>query len=576
MDFGRYIETMAKNTARKFGIPSRLAVVTALAVAQHDEKPIVKIAHGVVQGTWKISASGRTYGSFEGVPYASPPLGKYRFREPQALESWPGLWDASRPSEPCLQYNPLIEKVIGSEDCLRVNVYSPKPYKGADLPVVMYIHGGAFMYGAGDVYNPVYIMDRDLVVVTLNYRLGPLGFLSTGDEVVPGNAGLKDQSMALHWIQDNILMFGGNPDSVTITGGSAGGASVNYHYLSPMSKGLFARGIAFSGSAFTPWALQIKPAEKAKALAAAVECPTVNHKDLVDCMRDCNADLLVAAQAELMDWKVHMFTPFTPTVEAPQVKKPFLIKYPYHAAQDGDMYNVPLITSVTSEEGLYPAAMYQRDPELLQELEHYWEELSSNIFEYNDTLPLERRPEVAARIKQKYLAGKPVGQETFPQLVQALGDRLFVVDVGKLAQVHAAKSGQPVYVYRYSFRGDISLSYIMALTKRNYGVSHADDVLHIFEQLGLTSNFRQDKLMTEAFLDMVDSYANTGIPKLGNTPWLPVVPGSAKINYLEITSPGVMEMKNSSDFGHRSFWNSLGFIENENHPDHFTDEHYSY
>lgn len=95
------------------------------------------------------------------------------------------------------------------------------------------------MYGEGAIYDPIHLMDWDMVVVTLNYRLGPLGFLSTGDEVAPGNMGLKDQSYALHWIKNNILMFGGNPDSITLTGCSAGGASVHYHYLSPLSRGTF-------------------------------------------------------------------------------------------------------------------------------------------------------------------------------------------------------------------------------------------------------------------------------------------------------------------------------------------------
>ncbi|XP_026327749.1 venom carboxylesterase-6-like [Hyposmocoma kahamanoa] len=549
------------------------AIIAVLAVAQQDKEPIVRIGHGVLQGTWKISTRGRTYGSFEGIPYARPPLGKYRFREPQTLKSWPGLWDASRPFQPCLQYEPFVGKVIGSEDCLHVNVYSPKPYAGANLPVVVYIHGGAFMYGSGAIYDPIHLMDKDLVVVTLNYRLGPLGFLSTGDEVVPGNTGLKDQVMALRWVRDNILMFGGNPDSVTLTGCSAGGASVHYHYLSPMSRDLFARGIAFSGSAFAEWTHQRNPTMKAKALAAAVGCPTLSHREMVDCMRYRNADMLVAAQTDLMEWKVHMFTPFTPTIEAPQVREPFLTRYPYHAALTGAMLDVPLITSVTSEEGLYPAAVYQTDPKLLQELEVRWEQLSSYIFEYNDTLPLERRPEVAKKIKQKYLGDKPVGQETFSQLVQALGDRLFVADVGKLAQVHAMKSGQPVYVYRYSFRGDMSLSNLMALDKKNYGVSHADDVLHIFKYQGITANSGQDKQMTEALVDMIYSYASTGTPKLSNEgPWLPVVPGSPEINYLEISSPSSMHMKTSSDFGQRSFWDSLGFMEYEKYPGYTRDE----
>ncbi|XP_073956589.1 carboxylic ester hydrolase-like [Choristoneura fumiferana] len=269
----------------------------------------------------------------------------------------------------------------------------------------------------------------------------------------------------------------------------------------------------------------------------------------------------------------HMFTPFVPTVEPAGTRDPFLNQYPFHVAQAGGMHKVPLITSVTSEEGLYPAAVYQRSPDTLPYLEANWEQLASNIFQYNDTLALHLRGGVAAKIRQHYLGNKPVSQETYPQLVQALGDRLFAVDVGKLAQIHAQKSGQPTYLYRYSFRGEKSLSNMMAANNKDYGVSHADDIFHIFKFPRLSSTSADDVRMTEAFLDMIYSFSTTGNPKLTNEApaWTPVTPGSNELNYLEIASPSRLEMKTSSDFGQRSFWNSLGFIENENYR-HIRDE----
>ncbi|KAG7308415.1 hypothetical protein JYU34_005612, partial [Plutella xylostella] len=393
-------------------------------------------------------------------------------------------------------------------------------------------------------------MDTDMVVVTMNYRLGPLGFLSTGDEVVPGNAGLKDQAFALKWVRKNIMMFGGNPDSVTLTGCSAGGASVHYHYLSPLSKGNFARGIAFSGSAFASWTHSVKPAQKARTLAGLVGCPTGSSRELAECLKYRPAEALVQAQVDMFDWKVHMFTPFTPTVEAPGVREPFLSQYPHHAAAAGLMHRVPLITSVTSEEGLYPAAAYQLHPDLLPDLEARWEHLAANIFEFNDTLPAARRPEVALKIKQQYLGGKPVGQDTFAQLVQALGDRLFVDAVGRLAETHALRSGQPTYLYRFAFRGDSSLSKLMAGNEKNYGVSHADDIFHIFEYPGLGFTSPDDRKITKMMIDMIYSYSTHGVPRFGNAQWSPVIPGSPDLAYLDISSPDRVVMKTSSDFGH--------------------------
>ncbi|CAH2048810.1 unnamed protein product, partial [Iphiclides podalirius] len=440
-------------------INSILFFLALFVFEARGSNPVVRIPHGLLQGTWRISTNGRNYASFQGVPYARPPVGKYRFREPQQLKPWLGIWDASKPLSECIQYDPFQQKVTGSENCLYVNVHTPKLNAGALLPVVVFIHGGAFMYGSGSVYDASHLMDRDMVVVTLNYRLGPLGFLSTGDEVIPGNAGLKDQSFALQWVKHNIMMFGGDPDSITLTGCSAGGASVHYHYLSPMSRDTFHRGIAFSGSAFASWTHSVKPAEKARSLAAIVGCPTTSNKEMADCLKYRPAEVIVNGQAEMFEWKVHLFTPFTPTHESPNSKAPFLTQYPYRVAKAGGMQSLPLITSVTSEEGLYPAA----------------------------------------------------------------------------------------------------------------GVSHADDILLIYNFMG-SSEAPADVQMRQILMDMLYSYASTGAPKVAGVEWQPVEPGSTELRYLEFASPTDVSMKTSTDFGNRSFWDSLGFVENENYNVYIKDE----
>ncbi|XP_039752957.1 venom carboxylesterase-6-like [Pararge aegeria] len=557
----------------KMAFLSLIPLLFLVAIVRSQQpNPLVRVNNGILQGTWKVSTNGRNYASFMGVPYARPPVGKYRFREPQPAKPWAGLWDATRPLSACLQYDPFRRIVSGSEDCLFINIYTPNANAGASLPVVVFIHGGAFMYGEAGVYNTKHMMDRDIVVVTFNYRLGPLGFLSTGDEVIPGNAGLKDQSFALKWVRENIVMFGGNPDSITLTGCSAGGASVHYHYLSPLSKGTFHRGIAFSGSAFSSWTHAVKPAQKAKTLAAIVGCPTTSTREMAECLKYRPGEVIVNAQIEMFDWRLHWFTPFTPTVEATGTRDPFLTQYPYIASKAGATLRLPLITSVTSEEGLYPAASYQADPTILPELESRWEHLASNIFEYNDTLPLHLRSSVAQKIKEKYLDGKPVGQDTFDGLVQALGDRLFAVDVGKLAQIHAQKSRESTYLYRFSYRGQYSLSDLMSQSDNNYGVSHADDVMLIFSFLPFEPTRPEDLQMREVLLTMLESFAANGVPKIPNGPeWLPVKPGQAELDYLEIGQKNIA-MNSSADFGNKAFWNSLGFMENENYRVNMRDE----
>ncbi|XP_049873481.1 venom carboxylesterase-6-like [Pectinophora gossypiella] len=531
-----------------------------------EEPPIVEIADGSVRGGWEESTNGRKYAIFEGIPFAKPPVGELRFKAPQPPVPWKGIFNASGSQENCLQYDPFFEQVSGSEDCLFINVYTPHLKPTVELPVMVFVHGGAFMYGAGFHYDPVHLMDWDMVVVSFNYRVGPLGFLSTGDEAAPGNAGLKDQAFALHWVQKNIKAFGGDPDSVTVTGSSAGAASVHYLYLSPLANGTFSRGIAWSGSALVPWAYTTKPIEKTRRLAELVGCPT-NPEDMANCLISKPSEDIVNVTSLMFDWKMHMFSPFAPTAEPP-LEGAFLTQHPYEATRSGAMYDAPLIATVVSEEGLYPAAVYQKNPdEILPEIEDNWEFLAREIFMFNDTLPEDLKATVAAKIKEFYLLGKPVSQETFPQLVQAMGDRLFVTGTAKMAELHATNSKQPVFMYKYCFRGERSFTYAVTWNYKNFGVSHVDDIFHIFSVPLVTSSAPEDMKMTAALINMIYSFAKDSTPILSpEAPeWLPLVPGQPALNYMEISSPTSYLMKSNEDFGHRAFWDSLGFNEDQNY-----------
>lgn len=186
------------------------------------------------------------YQEFKGIPYAEPPIGKLRFKAPVKHKGWKLIRNAR-------EHGPNCEV---SEDCLYLNVYTMS--LKCKRSVMVYIHGGSFNSGSGDstLFGPSYFMKENVVIVTLNYRLGAFGFLSTGDEVIQGNNGLKDQLMALKWVKQNIEAFGGDVNSITIFGESAGSASVEYLILSPLAKGLFHRAISESGSSLCPWAFK--------------------------------------------------------------------------------------------------------------------------------------------------------------------------------------------------------------------------------------------------------------------------------------------------------------------------------
>jgi len=252
--------------------------------------PLVTISGGVVRGA--VVPGGY---AFLGLPYAAPPAGDLRWRPPRPPAGWPGVRDATRFAPSCPQpQNPALTGPT-SEDCLYLNVYTPTlGGGGGGLPVLVWIHGGRFTLGAGRDYDGTKLAADGIVVVTVNFRIGVLGFLShpalaSRPGGPSGNYGLMDQQAALRWVQRNIRQFDGDPHNVTIAGQSSGGTSVLAHLVCRGSHGLFHRAIVQSGS----FALTQRPLATAEAdgeaFAAKAGCPD----QTAGCLRRLPAAVLV-------------------------------------------------------------------------------------------------------------------------------------------------------------------------------------------------------------------------------------------------------------------------------------------
>jgi len=249
---------------------STLGILGVILVAQckcqlNDKDAKVNLTLGWVEGEFRTNVlyPDSPYFAFHAIPYANPPLEELRFQLPRPYDKGYGT-----PEDPYLYNNSYINNKIcpqvknqftkvdrEDEDCLHLSVYSPDIHSDTLRPVLVWIHGGDFESGSGmhRHFGPERFMkDGDIVMVSINYRLGTLGFLSLGTEELPGNAGLWDQVEALKWIKANIDSFGGNPGNVTIMGESAGSWSVMYQLLSPKSAGLFQRVISQSGTPMSP------------------------------------------------------------------------------------------------------------------------------------------------------------------------------------------------------------------------------------------------------------------------------------------------------------------------------------
>lgn len=222
---------------------------------------------------------------------------------------------------------------------------------------MVHIHGGGFLMGGSRIYGPDYLMDEDMIVVTFNYRLGPYGFLNfqhdpSSDNVsLPrGNMGMKDQHMALRWVQNNIASFGGDPNRVTLYGESAGSVSVHLHVLSPQSRGLFRRAISQSGSTFSSWGFTTQPKEKAYDYAKQLGCPVGNNSALRDCLVGYDPRELVKFQRSVTDPSL-LKDNLSPSVERVIMEDTFLQDHPTDIIASGNFSKVPYMLGVNSGDG---------------------------------------------------------------------------------------------------------------------------------------------------------------------------------------------------------------------------------
>jgi para-nitrobenzyl esterase len=225
-----------------------LGLATATSVSADSSAPQVRIS----QGELKAAVDGDV-AIFRAIPYAAPPVGDLRWRAPQPPSTWTGVRDATMAGPACMQPNTPPAQV--SEDCLTLNVWTPRKRAAQPLPVMVWIHGGGFDFGSGARYNGAAFVRDGVVLVTINYRLGRLGFFAhpalaeKGPDGDLANFGLMDQIAALKWVRANIGAFGGDPRNVTVFGESAGAMSINYLLTSPMARGLFDKAISESGFA---------------------------------------------------------------------------------------------------------------------------------------------------------------------------------------------------------------------------------------------------------------------------------------------------------------------------------------
>ncbi|CAH0553724.1 unnamed protein product [Brassicogethes aeneus] len=476
--------------------------------------PIVETLNGKILGKIRTTRANVTYYSYTEVPFAKPPIGKLRFQPPEPVQNWEGILDCTKSTKICYQvWNDVKEE---TEDCLLLNIFTPiAPRQNASLPVIFHMFAGGFVFGLStfDSNGPHYFMEYDVVIVTVNYRIGPFGFLSTGDTIVPGNMGLKDQNMALRWLQKNIQFFGGDPNKVTIFGMSAGSASVTYHVISKQSKGLFRAAMGESGSALCPWTYQRYAKKVAHQLAKLVD-PNFNSscsKQLLTLLQNVSArDIDKVSNRVNPGYTMELIFGFkyAPVIE-PEHDGAFITKNIYVSIEKGEFTRVPMMLGIASEEGLLQVG--DNRTEFREKMASFDNNLTEIVpFDLHITDPTLKET-VGREIRNIYTDG--MFQNSDAASTKHLSDTCFSRAIIKHVELHSKYAD--AFLYQFSYDGTITKPIMPYYVKGAERVAHTEYSTYIWaynDNDDITSFPESDILTSKRYLTLLTNFAKTMNP----------------------------------------------------------------
>jgi para-nitrobenzyl esterase len=417
-------------------------------VADAGLAPLALTADGWVQGM----TAGAT-DEYLGIPYAAPPVGALRWRPPQPAAPWTGVRAATSFAPHCPQPPSAFGVTSTSEDCLYLNVFTPAGGAGRDLPVMVWLHGGSLLVGESDDYGPAALVRDGVIVVTINYRLGALGFLADAALASrpggpSGDYGLEDQQAALRWVQRNIGSFGGDPDDVTLAGESAGGLSVLAQLASPGARGLFRRAIIESGT----YNLTQQPLAAAEAAGAAFAAK-------VGCAASNAACLRRLPVATIIDHED--FSGYTPDVDGAVLPQPVKT-----ALAAGQFSHVPVIIGTNRDEWRLFVAMAQLGGGPPVTAANYRAMIAATL-------------DVPAAAAAAIAAEYPPGAYSSPSIaLGAVGTDAIFACPALTAEVSLARY-TPVYAYEFNDRS--SPERYLGPVGFSYGAAHESELQYLFD-----------------------------------------------------------------------------------------------
>lgn len=491
-----------------------------LSATHHEYTEPVQTDKGKVIGE-RTRIKGFTLDAFYGIPFAKPPTGKYRFKHPQPPDPWDEIKKTTELPPACMQLrDTFFPNFTGSEmwnpntpmkeDCLYLNVWVPKATESRNKSVMVWIYGGSYSFGSIslDVYNGKYLaVENDVIVVSIQYRIGSLGFFVSNSPEAPGNCGLFDQLMGLDWVQRNIHYFGGSPNDVTLFGESSGAASIGLHLLSPLSRFKFQRAILQSAGPTAPWATITKEMaiERGKKLVRNLNCTTDSDTETLECLRQVPEIKFPHNDFNVLDDVNILQFPFVPIIDGV-----FLIEHPNDSFHNGNFKRCPILVGANKNEGsyflVYSTIAFNKSHSSPIDSEEYKIELGKQ-FRHFPEHPTKINKYVLDAIEFQYT---PWTDPNDPYLLRdgveaAVGDYNFACATVELAREYAY-AGQNVYFYLFNHRSSENP------WAKWMGVMHGDEIMFIFGQ-PLDNNFNyetKEKRLSKKMMKYWTNFAKTG------------------------------------------------------------------
>ncbi|KZC12051.1 Esterase E4 [Dufourea novaeangliae] len=417
-------------------------------------EPVVTVKQGKLRGGIQKSVLGSSFIAFHEIPFAAPPIGELRFKDPQPPAPWTDIKDTGKATEKrCPQMKEVKpHDVIGEEDCLYLNVYTNS--LSECKPVMFWIHGGAFLTGTGSFKDkrPDYLLAKDVVVVSANYRLGAFGFLNLGHKAAAGNQGLKDLIAALEWVKENIANFGGDPNNVTIFGGSAGAALSQALTMSPRAQGLFHKAILQSGLLTCPWSINQSLPERGFRLAGIL------GKDSNDPEEETNGFCL----------------PFGLNID--DIADNPVLPLPIEELLMNDV-NIPIVVGYSSHESL----MFIKDKSQ-KTMKHFDTYLLAHVKQLAmlKKLSPEDTETLLKTVRDSYFDGQSITTDKVDGLVRLIGDIYFGIPAKLYVEDRVKRTNAPTYFYVYSYVGTQKTHTDLLVERVTKGASHVDEMAYLF------------------------------------------------------------------------------------------------